>query len=329
MSPHFPPTMTRSSQFFRRAGLAVLIGLGVSAADAQPRGLDARLDRLTDGLTLSTQQSASLDALATEYAEADRADLWAAAAEVSAVLTDAQIDQLQQARTARRSERGARSGEGRQGRRGDRATRGDRQDRTAREGRQERGSRQGRADRPTLTDEQRDALRAIRSDVRAQAEALADQLRDGAISDEAFLAQTRALREEGVRRSAEVLPADVAAERAERQASRDAAQAAREQALGLTAAQKQQMEARRLDRVRNAPEPLDMRPYLDADGRLDRQAFREAQRAQRETMREARGERDDVLTEDQKDIAFVYSALAGGRDGQGRRGRGHRGGRGR
>ena len=321
--------MTRSSQFFRRAGLAVLIGLGVSAADAQPRGLDARLDRLTDGLTLSTQQTASLDALATEYAEADRADLWAAAAEVSAVLTDAQIDQLQEARTARRSERGARSGEGRQGRRGDRATRGDRQDRTAREGRQERGSRQGRADRPTLTDEQRDALRAIRSDVRAQAEALAYQLRDGAISDEAFLAQTRALREEGVRRSAEVLPADVAAERAERQASRDAAQAAREQALGLTAAQKQQMEARRLDRVRNAPEPLDMRPYLDADGQLDRQAFREAQRAQRETMREARGERDDVLTEDQKDIAFVYAALVGGRDGQGRRGRGHRGGRGR
>ena len=37
----------------------------------------------------------------------------------------------------------------------------------------------------------------------------------------------------------------------------------------------------------------------------------------------------NVLTEDQKDIAFVYSALAGGRDGQGRRGRGHRGGRGR
>ena len=173
MSPHFPPTMTRSSQFFRRAGLAVLIGLGVSAADAQPRGLDARLDRLTDGLTLSTQQSASLDALATEYAEADRADLWAAAAEVSAVLTDAQIDQLQEARTARRSERGARAGEGRQGRRGNRATRGGRQDRTGRGDRQERSPRQGRADRPSLTDEQRDALRAIRSDVRAQAEALA------------------------------------------------------------------------------------------------------------------------------------------------------------
>ena len=75
-----------------------------------------------------------------------------------------------------------------------------------------------------------------------------------------------------------------------------------------------------------------MRPYLDADGQLDREAFRAAQRERREAGREARADRRDegaeVLTEDQRDLSFLHAALAGGR-GHGSRGRrgGRRGGR--
>ncbi|WP_420456646.1 hypothetical protein [Rubrivirga sp.] len=304
--------MTRLSDFLHRAGLAAVLGLAVAvAADAQPadRGLDARLDRLAQGLDLSAEQSAALDALATQYAQADRADLWAAAAQASSILTDAQIDQLQQAVAERRGERGQVRPRGERGHRSGRAHRGD------------RPGRGERADRG-LDDAQRQALREIRADVRAQAEALADQLRQGSLSDDEFRARTRALREEGMRRSAEVLPAEAAAQLAERQAQRQAVEAAREKALGLTAAQKEQLEARRVERVRESEGRPDLRPFLDADGRLDRRALGEAMRERREAMREARGERDEILTEDQQDVAFLYGALAGGRHG-----RGHRGGR--
>ncbi len=302
--------MTRLSDLLPRAGLAIALGLAVAvAASAQPadRGLDARLDRLAQGLDLSADQTSALDALAAQYADADRADLWAAAAQASAILTAAQVDQLQRSVADRRGERGqTRRARGADGERGHRGGRGD---------------RGGRADHMDLDDAQRRALREIRADVRAQAEALAEQLRAGTLSDDAFLDQTRALREEGVRRSTAVLPADAVARRAEREAQRQAAEDARGKALGLTAAQKQQFDARRVERARQAPARPDLRPFLDADGQLDRDALREAQRAQREASREARGERDEILTEDQQDVAFLYAALAGGRHGQGHHGR--------
>ncbi len=312
--------MTRLSRFLPRTALAVLLGLGlVVAAAAQPAGLDARLDRLTQGLTLTADQSSALDALGTQYAQADRADLWAAAAQVSSILTDAQIDQLQQAVADRRGEgRGERGmrGADRRGSRGDRGPRGDRAG---------RGDRSDRADRTPLDDAQRQALREIRADVRSQVEALTDQFRAGSLSDDAFVAQTRAVRDEGVRRSAAVLPADAAARLTGREAQREASEAARDRALGLTAAQKDQMQAQRLDRVRESEGRPDLRPYLDADGRLDREALREATRERREEAREARGERTEVLTAGQQDVAFLYAALAGrGGRGHGARSRGGR-----
>lgn len=309
--------MTRLPALLHRIGLAVLLGLGVAvAADAQPPGLDARLDRLTEGLDLRADQSAALDAIAARYAEADRADLWAAAAEVASVLSADQIDHLQQAAPSRRAERGEARREGprmRGARDGERRPRG------------ARGERQPRGERgPQLSDDQREALREIRDDVRTRTEALVAQLRDGAIDDDEFVARTRALREEGARRGAEVLPAEAAERMAAMQARREAAEAARERALGLTEAQKAHLQARRLDRIRRAPERPDVRPTLGEGGRVDREAFRDAMREQRGRAGAGRGDAADVLTEDQRDVVFLHRALAGGE--RGRRGR-HRGGR--
>jgi hypothetical protein len=306
--------MPRFSPFFRRAGAAVLSGLGVAAAaDAQaPAGLDARLSRLTQGLDLTAQQATSLDALAERYADADRADLWAAAADVSSILTDAQVDQLQQAAEARRAER--REGRGERGRHGERRARPD-GDRSA-EGRRPRGDR---GERVQLTDEQREALRAIRTDVRERTEALVTQFREGDLSEDAFVAQTKALRDEAARRSAEALPTEAAERLAERRQRREAEQAAREAALDLSAAQKAAFQSRRLDRVREGGP--DLRPFLDDDGRLDRQALREAQRARREAARAAR-EADPILTDAQADVAFLHRAIAGRRGMRGHGGRG-------
>ncbi len=333
--------MPRLTPILYRFGLAILLGLGVAtAASAQPaRDLDARLDRLGQTLSLSADQSSALDAIAARYSGA-AADLWAAAAEVRAVLTDAQIDQLQQAVQARRAERPARAerpdrAERPARRRGDRMRPSDGQ--RPRQG--QHGDRAGRRERPAgqraageprqrLTDDQREAVRAIRDDVRQQARALAEQLRAGAISDDQFVDRTRALREDGARRMAATLPAEMARRQAERQAHRDAEEAARDRALRLTDAQKRQLQTFRLDRVRESPA---MRPTLDEDGQVDREARRAAMRERREATREARGDhRDamaDVLTEDQQDLVFLHRALAMGSRGMhgpdGRRGGRH------
>ena len=80
--------MLRLSSRLHRAGLAAFLGLGVSlAADAQPRaGLDARLDRLAEGLELTDAQESQLSALAQRYADADPATLWDATSDLADVL---------------------------------------------------------------------------------------------------------------------------------------------------------------------------------------------------------------------------------------------------
>jgi len=321
--------MTRLTAFFLRAGLAAAIGLGVAAStSAQPaRGLDARLDRIASEAELTADQTAAVEALSARFADADRADRWAAAAELSTILSDAQIDALRTAAEAGRegrarpdgAQRGRRGRGGRAGRGGDRA------------GRSDRGDRPDRGDRAELTDAQRDALREVRADVRTQTEALVAQLRAGDLSDAEFAARVRAVREAGQARAAAALPAEAAARMAERDAARDAEQAARAEALGLTADQQAALEARMAQRVRQAPERPDLRPYLDADGRLDREALRDAQRARREASREtrseARDEAEQILTDDQQDIVFLHRALSGGSRGQRGGRRGGRGGR--
>ena len=321
-----------ASSFLRRAGLALVIGLGVHAvAEAQPAraDLDARIDRLTRPLDLSAAQASRLDAVAAQYADAERSDLWAAAAAVQDVLTEAQVASLRQAAEVRREARSEARADRRAPRR-DRMRRGARRGDRGRDGRGMRGG--GREMRRTdLTDAQRQSLREIRQETRRSAEALVDQLRAGSISDDAFVTRTRALHQEAARRATAVLPAEVAQRQAARRSAREAEAAARESALGLSEAQRDRLQALRLDRTRTRPERLDLRPYLDDDGQLDRQAYREALRERREAQRETRGDRRDemadVLTQEQQDLTFLHRALAarGGRAARGAR----RNGRGR
>ncbi|PAP78424.1 hypothetical protein [Rubrivirga marina] len=313
--------MTRLPDRLHCLGVAVLIGLGVAfAADAQTpehAGLDARLDRLTQGLDLTAEQTSSLEDLAERYADAERADLWAAAADVSSILTDAQIDQLQQAAEARGAER--REGRGERGqRRAERRARPDGERPTR--GRRQRADRPygDRGERVQLTEEQRDALRAIRSDARERIEALVTQFRAGDLSEDQFVARTKALRDEAVRQSVAALPAEAAQRLGERLQQRDAETAAREAALDLTEAQKATFQSRMLDRVREGRP--DLHPYLDENGQFDRDALREAQRERREAARaerEALRERaDPLLTDEQKAIVAVHRALTGGERGR-------------
>ena len=329
------PQLTRITL---RAGLALALGLGLAwNATAQPDSaqrtarLDARLDQLGERLSVTDQQATALDAVAAGAAEGPAAS-WTAAARVLDVLTADQIAQLrdrgQRGDGVRgQRERGdqARSGRERRGSRG--ARRGGR---GAREG-VDRGARQDgdrpqRGQRAQLTDEQRQALRSIRDESREQRQALVQRLRDGSISDADFITQSEALRERTRQQVDAARPGDAHSD--ERSDRREAARAAREQALGLTDAQEQRLQSLRLDRIRQAPERLDMRPYLDSDGQLDRSAYREAQREQRQQARPAaqtlREQTEAVYTQRQRDLMLVHRAISGGgRDGR----RGRRGGR--
>ena len=304
--------MTRRSRFSLRAGLALALALGAAWTTAAQPPLDDRLDRLAERLSLSAEQSAALDAVAARQDASDPASMWSAAAEVRQVLTAEQLAELREA-GARRGDRSARRGDGARGdgdgrRRG--AARSDGPGRNGSDGRRERGGRRG----DDLTDAQRQAVRTIRDDARTRRQSLVDALRAGQIADQDFADQTEALREETARRLADALPDD--ARRDDRGDRREAAQAARDQALGLSADQKARLLALRLDAVRQAPERPDLRPYLDADGRLDREAYREATQAQREARREGaqtrRQQAEAVLTAEQRDLVAVHRALSGG-----------------
>ena len=168
--------------------------------------------------------------------------------------------------------------------------------------------------------QQREALREVRNDVREQTEALVTDLRAGDVSEAEFADRLRQIRETGRAQAAEALPAEAAARLAEREARRGAETAARAEALGLTAEQEAAFEALAAARVRQASERPDLRPYLDAEGRLDREALREAQRARRGEVREAAA---DILTDEQQDVVFLHRALAAGARGR----MAHRGGR--
>ena len=300
-----------------RAALALAAGLLMAAAaSAQPTPSD-RLSQTFSDLDLSTQQRADLDAIGGRYDAPDRAALWQIAADVEDVLTADQVRQLREHQQARRDEAREAFGD-RDGRRAMRGRRGARGARAARAGRGMRAGRGSRAGRDgatrDLTEAQRDALRAVRSEHREAMTALTERFREGDLSDEAYLSQREALRERAQQARLAALPAEARARHAEAQARRDAVHTAREQALGLTDAQEDAIQSLRLDRVREAPGRPDLRPYLDADGRLDRSALREAQRAQRT---DRRAERDaqreqmaDILTDEQQAVVAIHRALA-------------------
>ena len=314
--------------FLRRAVPALLLGLLFAAAtSAQPaqRSLSDRLSRA--GLDLTVQQTSALDAAATQARSGDRGGaLWSLTGDVKDILTPAQIESLLARQSDRREMRGDRArGQSGEGGRGGRGMRGAR--------RQLDGS--ARADRPQRTGAGREVTREARQAARAERGAITERFRSGAISAGAFQSQMEELRE---RQRAERL-ANATSEQRERLEARherhEARQAAREDALGLTTAQRDELVLIRLERVRLRPAAPDLRPYLDADGQLDRAAVREARRDQREAlapeMEALRARADAVLTDGQKATLAIHRMLARGAragaraDRDGRRGARQRG----
>ena len=212
-----------------RAALAAALPLFAAAAVAQPApralpDVPARVAALAPRLALTPDQQARLDGVAARYAgQTDPAALWAAAADVQALLTDAQTTALAERRAGSRAER-------RDGARGARRDGG----------------------RDSRRDGARDAARTPEQQQRA----------------------------------------------AEMRTRREATQAARVRALGLTQAQQDALRGLAADRVRTAPFAADP---------AARRADREALRARAET----------ILTPRQRAIQAVHGALAhaGRRDG--------------
>ena len=331
---HSPIAMTRTHRFAVALAAGLLVSATASAQPARPAGghadLGARLDRIATALDLGADQRAALDAVADRYADADRPALWQAAADVEAVLTDAQVEAL-------RAQVRDRLEALRDGRGGDRARPG-RRDRAG-QGRAGRGGRPGRAGqgRPAqdrqgdragrLSDEQREAVREVREAYRPRFEALRASFRDGDLSAGAFAVQRRALREALGDDLRAVLPAETVARFDDREARREAEREAREQALGLTAEQRDALAALRLDRLREAaarPAPTSRPARGERPTREERQARSEQVRERREAVR---AEIDAILTTDQRDVLDLHRALAAG--GRGRMGRGGRSGGGR
>ena len=305
--------MTRTHRFAAALAAGLLVSAAASAQPAPP-DLSARLERIAQALDLGADQRAALGSITDRYTDADRPALWTAAADVEAVLTDAQVEALRTRVQDRREARPARTGRGgerarpaRRGRTGQgRMGRGGRPDRAG-QARPARDRQGDRADR--LTDAQRRDVREVREAYRPRFEALRASFEDGSLSDEAFAVQSRALREAVADDLRSVLPADVVARFDARKTRREAEREAREQALGLTAGQRSALAALR---------PAPSRPARD-------------ERPSREQMRErresARAGIDAVLTTDQRDVLTLHRALSAG--GRGRMGRGGAGRAGR
>ena len=274
--------------------------LAQDGARRTPPDVSARIASLGTRLNVTADQQARLDAVAARYrGQTDEAATWAAAAEVQAILTDAQTSALR-ARPARavRPERGAESRSDVRRRAGRRAS--------------ARPDRAEAAPRDPQSSERRAAGRALRNEFAPRAQALRDDLRAGRITDAEFATRSQALRAEIEARSDAARTPEQRQQVAERRARREAGEAARVRALGLTAQQRGALQALNAERVRTAqPERGTARP--DAA----RRPRTEAGRATRDTVRARAAE---ILTPQQEAIMAVHRALTGG-------GRGHRGAR--
>jgi hypothetical protein len=312
--------MTRTLRpVFRTTLLLAAVALASAPLAAQParQNADARRAAMADALELTPAQRADFDA-ARQRAATDPASAWSAASDLTSTLSDQQLSLLLEQTATQRSQRADRAGQ----RRGDAAQRG-RQG--AQQGRD--GARQGRsgqqAERPAarLDDAQRAAIRAIREDARTQAAALRESRDSGKLADDTFRAEQQALRSATQARVLDALPAEMRAAAETRRARRDAARAAREQALGLTAAQRDELAALRADAPRGDRARGDRARGERARGERPTDAEREARR----TAGAARADQArSILTDRQRATMAVHRMIAPAR-GDGARGMGGRG----
>ena len=298
--------------------------------EATPAELNELAARLSTDLSLSTEQANQVNSLLTVDDKPSPGHLWAVAAELQQTLTDEQKATLIEKAAERRAE----FADGMRGRRFNRDGQGQgRRFNREGDGTGRRFQRQGN-DGPGfmndfLTPEQQEAMKALRETSRAEMKALVEARRDGSLTDEAFREQAKALREANHEAMQELLTdeqkATLEQKRAERKATfearQDAAQAARVEALGLTADQEVA-----LAEMREAHQ-AEMKAFFEQarSGNADREAIR----AEIQTIREAnKAALADVLTPEQIEITDIHNALMGGIAARRGGPRGVRGGRG-
>ena len=301
------------TRFMTRAALVLALPLFAAAALAQPAprraapDLPARIAALSSSLSLTADQQTRLAAVGSRYAgQTDSGAAWQAAADVQAVLTEAQIASL----------RTPRADGGRAGRPHARAMRRGGMDR----GGMGRRGGPGRAPQSAEATAQREAVRAVRADFAPRAEALRTRLRAGQISAADFADAARALRADARQRLDATRTPEQRQRASEMRARREAATAARERALGITAQQTSALREIAAERVRLAPERVRLVPERGAE-RPDQDAIRaraEATRADRAALRTRAAA---VFTPQQKAVAKIHRALVH----TGRPARGHRG----
>lgn len=312
--------MKRFSRFTHLFALAALLVGGLAACDTSssalsddealaPSDLNEMAATLATELDLSNEQARAVDALLGGDEKRAPGYLWNVAAELQETLTDTQKERLLERadqRPQRRMRRGgAEDGAGRFG-----------------QGRRPEARRHGLGD--LLTDEQQATLREQMTARREAVKELAQARRDGTLSDEAFRAEMQTLREEMKASFEALLTADQKAaleqRRAEHEAKREeykeAAEVARVEALGLSVEQEAALDALH-ETHRQA-----MREQFEAarSGDGDREAFREAFRAQMQELRAAhKAELAAVLTPVQLEVFEIHNALRA-HVGKGRRG---------
>ncbi|ARA94723.1 hypothetical protein AWN76_017220 [Rhodothermaceae bacterium RA] len=305
---------------FRRVvggGLLVMLIAAVAAcntgealvepeAELESTELAALAESLTQELALSDEAAQDLRAALATHEDRAREPgfLWYVARDLQQRLTEEQKETLF-ARLEQRPERpGTRPGMGqRDGRRGG-----------------PMGGRFGaglRGDGPvaevlaTLTDEQKEAMQAVREAYRPRFQELMQQRRAESLTPEAFREQLQALRE-AMRAEMEAIltpeqKAEMEAARAEArtraEARREATRAAMVEVLGLTAEQQTAMQALREEMQ---AERESLREQAQA-GTLEADALREALEALRATHDEAMAE---ILTPEQLEIVKIHRVLA-------------------
>ena len=213
--------------------LALLAAIGAPALQAQAvreaPSAQQRIARATAGLDLSQDQETKLDAVAARHTTAEPGATWRLAADVEAILTDAQVQSLAEKRAEHRTRRSERRGPS-----GEKAGRG-----------RKAGGLLG------LTEAQREQMKAGREAMRTQHEALRAQLQSGALSDAEYAERSRALRDEAKAAFDAALTDAQRRTMQEAAARREAERAAREAVLQITPAQKAAYEAARADAARS------------------------------------------------------------------------------
>lgn len=271
---------------------------------------------LADNLQLTANQTEKVNEIIAKRGENEPGTLWYLAAELQETMTTEQktalFEKIETARENRTANRGDGDGDGVQRRRGLRGNRA------------RGGESRAFGNIDGLTDEQQEALQTLREAQREKIQALREQRKEGELDSEAFKTALQTVREEAEAELATILTDEQLAAleeaRADREGKtkgrrgdaegrqerfgevREAAAAARQEALGLTDAQREQIEALR-ETQKEAGATL--RESIRESG--DMEAAREQLAAFRQESAEAMKE---ILTAEQQEIITIQKALA-------------------